>query len=148
MLHSRAAGPCALLHIECVACFPITSAEYTGGGLTQRLCCPMEDVRPVASSWPCLNTLDRAKPRPSSRMDLVSTPTMVDLPESTFPITATRISMEQAPSVACLRARMSVLSPPAGKVMLKACQGSFTEVVLCGCQPLVQISSGVQIGLI
>jgi len=37
-----------------------------------------------------LNTLARARPRPSSRMERVSTPTSVDLPLSTLPITATR----------------------------------------------------------
>ena len=96
-----------------------------------------------ASSWPCLNTFDRAKPRPSSRMDLVKTPTIVDFPESTFPITATRISMEQAPSVACLRARMSVLSPPACKMLLQTCQGLITLVALCRRYTLVQALSGV-----
>ncbi len=30
---------------------------------------------PVLSSWPCLNTFERAKPRPSSRTERVSTPT-------------------------------------------------------------------------
>lgn len=30
---------------------------------------------PVLSSWPCLNTLERAKPRPSSSTERVSTPT-------------------------------------------------------------------------
>ena len=50
------------------------------GGRTHRLCCPMEEVRPVDSSWPCLNTLLRADPRPSSSMLRVSTPTIVDFP--------------------------------------------------------------------
>ena len=96
-------------------CCELCRCPASSLGHTQRLCCPMEDVRPVASSCPCLNTLERAKPRPSSRMDRVRTPTMVDLPESTLPMTATRISMELAPSSAlgCLRARMSALSPPA-----------------------------------
>ncbi len=35
-------------------------------------------------------TLERARPRPSSSMDRVSTPTMVLLPESTLPMMATR----------------------------------------------------------
>ena len=41
-----------------------------------RLCCPIADVRPEAPSWLCLNTLERAAPRPSSSIARVSTPTM------------------------------------------------------------------------
>lgn len=33
---------------------------------TQRLCWPMEEVRPVTPSCSCLNTFERASPRPSS----------------------------------------------------------------------------------
>ncbi len=42
---------------------------------------------------PAPPTFERAKPRPSSSMDRVSTPTMVDLPLSTLPMMATRTSM-------------------------------------------------------
>mmetsp|Transcript_28263 Transcript_28263/g.83677 ORF Transcript_28263/g.83677 Transcript_28263/m.83677 type:complete len:260 (-) Transcript_28263:455-1234(-) len=58
----------------------------------QSVCCPMDDVRPVASSCANLKTLERARPRPSSSIERVRTPTMVDLPLSTFPMTATRTS--------------------------------------------------------
>ena len=33
------------------------------GARTQRLCCPIELVRPVALSWPCLNTCNGGKDR-------------------------------------------------------------------------------------
>eukprot|EP00955_Chlamydomonas_euryale_P029287 308833-Chlamydomonas_euryale.AAC.1 len=46
----------------------------------QSVCCPMDDVRPVASSCANLKTLERARPRPSSSIERVRTPTMVDLP--------------------------------------------------------------------
>ena len=36
-------------------------------GHTQRLCCPMELVRPVALSWPCLNTCTGRGPASISR---------------------------------------------------------------------------------
>lgn len=64
----------------------------------QRLCCPIADVRPDSSSWECLKTFDRAPPRPLSSTLRVSTPTIVDLPESTLPITATRSSSGMRPS--------------------------------------------------
>lgn len=63
-----------------------------------RLCWPIADVRPVAPSWSCLNTFERAEPLPSSSIDRVSTPTIVLFPESTFPMTATRTSRGRQPS--------------------------------------------------
>ena len=88
----------------------LSSASSMGfSGPTQRLCWPMEEVLPVASSWWCLKTLERARPRPSSSMDRVSTPTMVLLPESTFPMMATRTSMGL--SVPCRLTSASTTSP-------------------------------------
>jgi hypothetical protein len=53
----------------------------------------MLEVRPFAYSWLKLNTCFLALPLPSSAIDFVSTPTSVDFPESTLPITATRVSL-------------------------------------------------------
>lgn len=50
------------------------------------------EVRPDWISWRCLKRLSRALPRPLSSSPWVSTPSNVDLPESTFPSTATRRS--------------------------------------------------------
>lgn len=52
----------------------------------------MLDVRPVWISWRCLKRLSLALPRPLSSSPCVKTPSRVDLPESTLPITATRRS--------------------------------------------------------
>ena len=57
------------------------------------------------------HTFERARPRPSSSMPRVSTPTSVLLPLSTLPMTATRTSMEGQPSV-CRLTRISALAPP------------------------------------
>jgi hypothetical protein len=49
---------------------------------------PTELVLPVSISCLCLNKPTRARPRPSSKAPRVSTPSVVDFPESTFPTTA------------------------------------------------------------
>jgi len=52
----------------------------------------MEEVLPLLASWEKLKTLSLADPLPSSIIPLLSTPTRVDFPLSTLPITATLIS--------------------------------------------------------
>lgn len=83
--------------IEPLAAAPPALCPARLGSLAARPCDQRQPggcaaTAPVLSSWPCLNTFERAKPRPSSSTERVSTPTMVDLPESTLPMTATRTS--------------------------------------------------------
>lgn len=53
---------------------------------------PTELVRPDSISCLCRKSFKRAVPRPLSKSPCVNTPNNVDLPASTFPTTATRIS--------------------------------------------------------
>ena len=50
---------------------------------------PTDEVRPVSTSCLCRKSFCRATPRPSSSTPCVSTPSSVDLPASTLPVTAT-----------------------------------------------------------
>ena len=54
---------------------------------------PIDEVLPLATSWLKLKTDFLAEPRPSSIIDFVRTPTSVDLPESTLPMTAILVSL-------------------------------------------------------
>ncbi len=100
---------------------------------------------------PACPTLDRARPLPSSRMERVSTPTMVDLPLSTLPMMATRTSSGPCGPGRCRSSTSAVQQSTAGggargggggRVTLgRGSSARLAKAACCGCKALLPVNT-------